>query len=101
MFSLRLWWTARHNAIVAALYIAIPLLFTSCGCSGLSCQPGTRDAGPGNAAGAPQVIERIPAFSAHDIRGREISPKMLEGKVALLDFWATWCPPCRKENVPG
>ena len=36
-------------------------------------------------------------FAAKDIDGREISTATWQGKVAILNFWATWCPPCRKE----
>jgi thiol-disulfide isomerase/thioredoxin len=32
-----------------------------------------------------------------DIRGRYIRLSDYEGKVVLINFWATWCPPCRKE----
>ena len=41
--------------------------------------------------------ERFPDVLLRDARGRPISPAMLAGKVVFLHFWATWCPPCRRE----
>jgi cytochrome c biogenesis protein CcmG/thiol:disulfide interchange protein DsbE len=77
--------------VVRTLSISVILSAVVLGFSG--CKGGT----PSGGTGQPAALKDAPDVTFKDLQGKDVTLASYKGKVVLLNFWGTWCEPCRHE----
>ncbi len=75
--------TSYNRLIIIFVFLLIPLN---------ACQQGDNYKGP-----KAEIGKAAPDFTLNDTTEQPWSLSGLKGKVVFVNFWATWCPPCREE----
>lgn len=99
----------RANERAAGRRVTWSVMAALAGCAGVLAFPAPRGIAQRcvgaceslfvNVATMPRVLpsQTAPDFSLEDASGGDIRLSDYQGKVVLLNFWATWCPPCKAE----
>jgi len=72
-----------RRTLTSAVWVGLCVAFLSAGCRGET------------EASVPDAL--IPDFQLPALDGRKLGPSNFPGQVLLLEFWATWCTPCRAQ----